>query len=308
MGAGIMNPHVAIITRTKNRPALLGRAMESVLAQRFQDWIHVIVNDGGEAAEVETIAEAFHESYGGRLRVIHNPSSLGMEAASNVGVRNSQSDFIVIHDDDDTWHPDFLLRCVAYLRSPPKVLDTPVAGVVTWSHRIIESFDGVEAKTLKVEPLNTWLKEISLYRLAANNPFPPISFLFRREALDAIGGFREDLPVLGDWHFHLRFALEYEIGLIPELLANYHYRELADEGVYGNTVTAGEDTHQRYDLLLRNDWLRADLKDGRLGLGFLVNFVSSVELMNRNVERLFGTVQRLKSFGPLRWLYYRVNR
>jgi glycosyltransferase involved in cell wall biosynthesis len=299
---------VAIITRTRNRPALLGRAIESVLEQRFQDWVHVIVNDGGAPAEVDALVARYRDYYAGRLQVIHNPESLGMEAASNVGVRHSQSQYLVIHDDDDTWHPDFLQRCVAYLESPPSTLDTPVAGVVTWSHRIIESFDGSQAKTLKVEPLNTWLKEISLYRLAANNPFPPISFVFSRQALDQLGGFREDLPVLGDWHFHLRFAAQFEIGLIPELLANYHYRDSADAGIYGNTVTAGEDRHRRYDLLLRNDWLRADLQAGQLGLGFLVNFVASVELMNRNVERLFGTVQRLKSFGPLRWLYYRLNR
>ncbi len=299
---------VAVITRTKNRTALLGRAIESVLGQSFRDWQHVIVNDGGDPLAVDDVVGRYQELYAGRLRVIHNPDSLGMEAASNVGVSNSESAFIVIHDDDDTWHPDFLLRCVAYLEAPPPVLDTPVAGVVTWSNRIIESFDGVEARTLKVEPLNTWMKEISLYRLAANNPFPPISFLFARSALEQLGGFREDLPVLGDWHFHLRFSAQYEIGLIPELLANYHYREAITSGIYGNTVTAGEATHQRYDLLLRNDWLRADLQSGRLGLGFLVNFVASVELMNRNVERLFGTVQRLKSFGPLRWLYYRLNR
>ena len=301
-------PRVAVITRTKNRTALLGRAIESILGQSFRDWQHVIVNDGGDPLAVDGLIERYQGLYAGRLRVIHNPESLGMEAASNVGVRNSQSEFIVIHDDDDTWHPDFLGRCVAYLETPPPVLDTPVAGVVTWSNRIIESFDGETARTMAVEPLNTWMKGISLYRLAANNPFPPISFLFSRSALEQLGGFREDLPVLGDWHFHLRFSARYEIGLIPELLANYHYREAATLGVYGNTVTAGEDTHQRYDQLLRNDWLRADLESGRLGLGFLVNFVASVELMNRNVDRLFGTVQRLKSFGPLRWLYYRLNR
>ena len=153
-----------------------------------------------------------------------------------------------------------------------------------------------------MEPLNTWMKEISRYRLAANNPFPPISFVFSRQTLEQLGGFREALPVLGDWHFHLRFSTHYEIGLIPELLANRHCREAITSGIYGITVTAGEAAHQRYDLLLRNDWLRADLKQGRLGLGFLVNYVASVELMNRNVERLLGTVQRLKSFGPLRWL------
>ena len=41
---------VAIITRTKDRPFLLPRAIDSVLKQTQGDWIHVIVNDGGDAS------------------------------------------------------------------------------------------------------------------------------------------------------------------------------------------------------------------------------------------------------------------
>ena len=47
---------VAIITRTKNRCLLLRRAIESVLAQSFADWTHVIVNDGGNRYEVDLLA------------------------------------------------------------------------------------------------------------------------------------------------------------------------------------------------------------------------------------------------------------
>ena len=46
---------VAIITRTKDRPLLLRRAVESVLGQTHADWVHVIVNDGGDPAAVEQV-------------------------------------------------------------------------------------------------------------------------------------------------------------------------------------------------------------------------------------------------------------
>ena len=38
-----------------------------------------------------------------------------MEAASNLGVRSSESTYIAIHDDDDLWDPQFLERTVATL-------------------------------------------------------------------------------------------------------------------------------------------------------------------------------------------------
>jgi glycosyltransferase involved in cell wall biosynthesis len=232
---------VTIITRTKNRTVLLRRAIESILSQSYSDWLHVIVNDGGDPAPVDELVNSFKGVYQGRLKVIHNAQSLGMEAASNVGIRASSSEFIAIHDDDDSWQSAFLERSVTFLDTPPPSLNTPIAGVVSYSTRILEEFDGQQVRIVSKESFNTWMTGISLYRLASSNTFPPISFVFSRSAMDEIGLFREDLPVLGDWDFHLRFAARYEIGLIREELANYHHRISLQSGDYGNSVIAGND-------------------------------------------------------------------
>jgi glycosyltransferase involved in cell wall biosynthesis len=73
---------VAVITRTKNRAILLKRAIRSVLDQKYEDWTHVIVNDGGDAGEFSVLAESGRIQ--GRVTVIDNPS-VGMEAASIPG-------------------------------------------------------------------------------------------------------------------------------------------------------------------------------------------------------------------------------
>ena len=57
-----------------------------------------------------------------------------------------------------------------------------------------------------VSPYNHWLQNVYLSDLAVENRFPPISFLFRRSVYDKIGGFDEELPVLGDWDFNLKVA------------------------------------------------------------------------------------------------------
>lgn len=273
-------PSVAIITRTKNRNILLQRAVKSILSQTIPDWTHVVVNDGGDPAALDAALAPHARAYGRRLTVIHNPTSLGMEAASNVGLRATASRYVVIHDDDDSWQPRFLEKCVAYLDNPPPTLGAPVRGVVAHSRRVLEEFDGKTVTLVGEDSFNSWMKGVSLYRLASSNCFPPISFVFARDALEAIGPFREDLPVLGDWEFHLRFAYHFEIGLIREELANYHHRLDLKDSVYGNTVIAGDDKHQRYNYMLRNELLRQDLRDGKPGLGFLVNFANSFEIMH----------------------------
>ena len=50
------SPAISIITRTKNRALLLERTIMSVLAQTHEDWIHVIVNDGGDPVAVDATA------------------------------------------------------------------------------------------------------------------------------------------------------------------------------------------------------------------------------------------------------------
>lgn len=300
------NARIAVITRTKNRTVLLRRAMLSVLGQDYADWWHVIVNDGGEPAPVAALAAEYGAAYQGRLTLLHNPVSLGMEAAANVGVRGSASEFLVIHDDDDSWHPDFLRKCLAYLQNPPAALGTPIRAVATYCTRILEEFDGATVRTVATEPFNTWMTGVSLYRMACNNTLPPICFVFSRAAMEDIGPFREDLPVLGDWDFNLRFIARYEIGLIREELAYYHHRLAITEGVYGNTVIAQDDQHRRYDHLYRNELLRRDMQNNQLGLGFLVNMAHSFEVLNSQLHYFSNLFHRLKVVRPVRWLYFKL--
>lgn len=297
---------VAIITRTKNRAILLRRAIESVLSQTSEDWIHVIVNDGGNPEPVDALVEEFSPRYLDRVQIIHNPESLGMEAASNAGIRASTSDYVVIHDDDDSWQPTFLERCVTFLEQPPAVLNTPIGGVVTYSVRVLEEIENNEVRILSTEPFNDWMTGISLYRLAASNMFPPISFVFSRAVMEEVGLFREDLPVLGDWDFHLRVCTNYEIGLVPEPLANYHHRVSLQSGEYGNSVIAGDDKHRRYDHLLRNEWLRNDIKSGKAGIGFLVNTAQNFEIVHHHLSFAHSVWNRLTSMPILKWFKRRL--
>ncbi|AHV99274.1 glycosyltransferase family 2 protein [Paenibacillus sabinae] len=288
---------VAVITRTKNRNILLKRAIESVINQSFSDWVMVIVNDGGDKNKVEDLVSNYAEKKSGKIVVVHNEESKGMEAASNIGIRSVDSTYVVIHDDDDSWQPDFLNKTVACLEN---VSVKSIKGAVTYSTRYIETISGDKVHVKYTEPFNTWLDSITLYRMAAGNVFPPISFIFRREVLDEIGYFREDLPVLGDWDFHLRFLSKYDIFLIKECLANYHHRLEVRSGEYSNSVIGGYDKHIFYDTLLKNELLRKDLENNRVGLGFLVNIGKSFEVIHAQIGPIEVLANKVKSNEKLK--------
>ena len=90
---------VAIITRTRDRAALLRRAMRSVEKQTFRDFCWVVVNDAGEHGPVDEVVRHAKEA-GIEVHTIHRAESTGMEAASNAGLQASKSQYIAIHDDD----------------------------------------------------------------------------------------------------------------------------------------------------------------------------------------------------------------
>lgn len=281
-----MDASVGIITRTKNRPVLLRRALESVINQSYEDWRMVVVNDGGEPADVDRLVERYASQAKGRISVIHNPVSLGMEAASNRGIGTIRTRYLAIHDDDDSWAPEFLTIAVAELERIRETFPS-VAGVVTLANAIFERIEGKTVQTDWTEPYRTSDKRglVSLDELLTENQFAPIQFLFRYDAAEECGFFRADLPVLGDWDFNVRFMSRYDIFIVPQFLAFYHHR-VSDQGIYGNSIIADRSRHDLYATLLKNGWLRRDLRGSGTGVGTHIAMRQAVRDLRQKVEEL----------------------
>jgi glycosyltransferase involved in cell wall biosynthesis len=283
-----MDAKVAVICRTKNRPLLLKRAVRSVFEQKFKDWQLVIVNDGGEPGAVTEVLDTLQDDENiKRVKVIHNKESKGMERASNIGIDNSDSKYVVIHDDDDSWDSMFLEECVTYLENlPPK---SKCKGVVSHIIEITEKIKGTKIKEIRRRYHNPDLFYISFFEMAVVNQFLPISFLFFRDAWEAVGKYDESLPVVGDWEFNLRFLTKFDISVLPKSLAFYHLRR-KEKGVYGNTLIAERNIHKIYDAQIRNHLLRKELEKKELGLGFFLNTVAASNyLLRHRLETVYNS-------------------
>jgi glycosyltransferase involved in cell wall biosynthesis len=285
---------IGVITRTKNRPLLLARAIKSVTEQTRADWRMVIVNDGGDPGPVDALVAAVADPLRGRITIVHNRESHGMEAASNIGLHALDTRFVMIHDDDDSLHPEFFARTVGYLEAPPH---PSVKGVITHTERIMEVIEGDTVRQTRTYPYNDWLTNVSIRRMLAENVFAPIAFVFDRAACHEVGAFREDLPVLGDWDFNVRFLQKYEIGVIREKLAYYHNREDSGEGAYSSSVNAKAHLHAFYDGMLRNEWLRNDIASGRTGVGVFANQTQLLWDLAWDIKQEIRTKRRFTLFG-----------
>ena len=263
-------PTVAIITRTRNRNHLLQRAIKSVLQQTMGEWHHWIVNDGGDAEPIQSLLDENADVYSGRCSLL-DLKHAGMQAAANAAIAESDSEFVVIHDDDDAWHPEFLEATTAFLRTHGT--GSKYQGVISRTERVLEEqqADGSfrELERVPYVPLKT----ISLDRVGYENPFPPIAFVYRRSVLKQLKGYDIEWDLVADLDFNFRFLKMHDIGVVDRVLAYYHWREQSDNRDSMNSVTLQKSRHEQLLNRLKNHYLRdaSSTADSTMALAYLVS-------------------------------------
>lgn len=263
-------PKVAVITRTKDRGLLLERAIQSVQSQTMGDFVQVILNDGGDKKTVDDLVKKYAELINGRIKVIHNEAQTGHAPALNKAIRSIDSQYVAVHDDDDSWDKDFLRLTTEFLDS------NQADGVVTVVDIVEEKIEAGSITRLKqgrgLEPVRG---VVSLYDQCLVNYATPITFVYSRQAYDAIGGYNETFEVAEDWDYTLRFLMDYDIYSLvtDDALAFYHHRS-DSTGTALNSIFV--DGGERFDLHIKkiaNHYLRQEIKAGSLGLGYIISSI-----------------------------------
>jgi len=233
----------------------------------MDDFIHVIYSDGGNSDEVNAVLAEYEHLTKDRVFVIHGEGSNGKEdSLFNRAIRAVDSTYVALHDDDDTWHPEFLERTVEVLEH------TKGNGIVVRTDKVIEKIDGDRIEAVKTERWMPDLKYINLFRQCTENQMTAITFIYRRDAYETVGGYDDNLAVCGDWDFGIRFLLHTDVEYLDPgfALAFYHHRKYK-KGAEGNTSGTGVDRFAYYTNYLLNKYLRDELKDGRLGVGYIMS-------------------------------------
>lgn len=128
-------PFFTVIIPTYNRARFVCAAIESVLAQSFQDFELIVVDDGSTDGTGPLIASSFEDS---RLKFFTKTNE-GASEARNYALRHARGQWIAFLDSDDLWQPaklenvydciqkqagvDFIHTGHASDRSPKKCLD-----------------------------------------------------------------------------------------------------------------------------------------------------------------------------------------
>lgn len=169
-------PSVAVAVSTHNRSAFLPALLEALEAQRFpREQVEVVITDNGSTDDTWKVLGALVATSPLRLRAVRLALDAGVGTARDAAVQASRAPIVAFTDDDCLPSPGWLAAlCEAMARSGGPSRPSVVQGsTLPW--RGDETHAGVWARTVWVkEP--TWL-------------FETCNIAYRREDLDAVGGF-----------------------------------------------------------------------------------------------------------------------
>lgn len=97
----MQKPVVTVIIPTFNSAAFIVDSIQSVLAQSFQAFEIIVVDDASQDGTV-SLVRSFQEA---RLSLIELPHNRGPAAARNAGIHQATGRFLAFLDSDDLWHP-----------------------------------------------------------------------------------------------------------------------------------------------------------------------------------------------------------
>lgn len=114
---------ISIIIPSRNRSALVARALAGIQAQSHADYEVILVDDSSNELTQQAYQEIWH-GLDGRYKLIQvgapAPAGLGPSITRNLGIRASQGEVVAFCDDDDFWcDPEHLARLAQAFASSP---------------------------------------------------------------------------------------------------------------------------------------------------------------------------------------------
>ncbi|MFG6099201.1 glycosyltransferase family A protein [Leptothoe sp. ISB3NOV94-8A] len=107
---------VSIVIPLYNTEKYVRLALESALAQTYQN-LEIIVVDDGSTDEGVTICQQFTDD---RIRIIQQENR-GLSGARNTGIRHAEGEYVAFLDADDLWVPEKVERHVEHFEKRPEI-------------------------------------------------------------------------------------------------------------------------------------------------------------------------------------------
>lgn len=216
---------VSVLLRAKNAERYIAEAIESVLGQTFKDWELLIVYSPS-SDRTEEIIRSYTDK---RIRTIFLNKE-GQTLALNIGLRYARGEYVAQIDADDVWLPNHLKVGVKYLDKHPEV-------------------GAVYSDFYQIDEQGAILRKVNSPDFDPDIPIVDrinqITVIMRKQCVDAIGGYDEELKVAADSLAKLELGSRFGMARIPVPTVKYRLHPNS------TTQARGEEQRHYYDMARR---------------------------------------------------------
>lgn len=204
-----MSPKVSVIICTYNRAEYLPVAIKSVLAQTFNDYEIIIVDDASNDNTENLVKPYMVEK--SNIKYYKNEQNLGISKSRNKAVNLATGEYIAMLDSDDYWTDKNKLQKQTDILEKDSSIGLVGSSILT-----------VRKNKSKIKEIfyNTNDKDIR-ENILVKNQFAQSSILFRKNIFTEVGGYNENYEVAEDLDLWLRIGKKYKFANLKETTVAY---------------------------------------------------------------------------------------
>ncbi len=212
-------PLVSIVVPVYNGEMFLAETIDSILAQSYEDWELLLIDDGSTDGSAEII-RGYSDK---RIQYVKGERKGNPAGVRNLGISLAKGEWIALCDQDDLWAPYKLERQVMCIGDGVGMVvgssdsigedGKPIPRIVSKTKTMIEEFLS-----------NKSCVQIPNFVLFRENYIMNSTVLVKRTIFDKIGMLSEDPDLRGveDYEFLIRLLCNgYVISYVPQILASW---------------------------------------------------------------------------------------
>lgn len=201
----VKNPEVSVLMSCYNGSNWLHEAIDSVLAQSFEAFELILVDDGS-TDETWDIIQSYRER-DGRVVAISKKNT-GLADSLNIGIARARGAWIARLDQDDLCEPTRLKEQVNFVHKYP--------GVVLLGTGFVEI--DVHGRVIKKNVYPSGHRKLVRHLERSQRFFPHSSAFYRTDVVKQVGGYNLRIRRADDWRLWLELALRGKIACLPKPL------------------------------------------------------------------------------------------
>jgi glycosyltransferase involved in cell wall biosynthesis len=287
-------PTISVICPVYNGERYLEETLDSVLAQDFEAFELLVVNDGSTDS-TDRIIRQFTEAHPDRIRVLAHPGNRnrGLCASRNLGLRHARGSFYAFIDADDRWRPEKLREQLAVFAANPEV--DLVAGTAnywqSWRGGVDRLVRSGHVQNRVIRPPEATL---NIYPLKKASSPSPSDWLVRATLVRDIGGFEEvfvgDLALYEDQAFLSKVYLDGNVYFDDRVWIDYRLHE--DSLMHQALARGRRDESRKFFF----NWFASYLRTRRPRHRFRIQFALQRALFHYRPSWSARSLRRVKRF------------